>query len=259
MQVRNPRRFAAAVLFSLTGFSAMAADTNADKRWQENYEARQSYFEANLGPFPQDILKMLNMSGVWPGGGLFVIPADRLGKRLSVYTTFGLTNPDMPTTVQMTDFKLGADGKHATQAEGALKKRVPAKTRPGAAGYGYEIFLVAQSDQQWPLGLLQWIVNAEIGKDVGLLGRVEKYDGLTIDKVDVGPGGPVNVLIAKAKAPLPTGAQLPGGKMELLVATTITDEEMQWAMNNGRGALLQKLQDAGVGQISTPGRSSIVR
>ena len=73
------------------------------------------------------------------------------------------------------------------------------------------------------------------------------------------PGEPVNVLIAKARAPLPTGTQLPNGKMELLVATTITDEEMQWSMTNGRGALLQELYDAGVGQISHPGRPSVVR
>lgn len=80
-----------------------------------------------------------------------------------------------------------------------------------------------------------------------------------MEEIDVGPGGPVNVLIAKARTPLPVGTQLPNGKMEVLVATTITDEEMQWSMTNGRAELLQKLYDAGVGQISILGRASVIQ
>ncbi|GAA0709606.1 hypothetical protein GCM10009105_10140 [Dokdonella soli] len=57
---------------------------------------------------------------------------------------------------------------------------------------------------------------------------------------------------------MPTGAELPNGKMQLLVAVTITGEEMQWSMKNRRGKLLQKLRDAGVGQISMLGRKSVV-
>ena len=75
----------------------MAAGTSEDKAWEATYDARQEYFETTVGPLPDDILKMLNMTGVWPGGGLFVIPADRLGKDLALYTTFGFTNTDMPT------------------------------------------------------------------------------------------------------------------------------------------------------------------
>ena len=66
------------------------------------------------------------------------------------------------------------------------------------------------------------------------------------------------VLISKALPPLPVGTQLPAGKMEILVATVITPEEMHWSMKNGRGALLQKLREAGVGQVSKPGRESVV-
>lgn len=53
----------------------MSAETSNDTLWQATYDARQQYFERTVGPFPKDILKMLNMTGVWPGGGLFVIPA----------------------------------------------------------------------------------------------------------------------------------------------------------------------------------------
>jgi hypothetical protein len=97
---------------------------------------------------------MLNMTGVWPGGGLFVIPASKLGPNLAVYTTFGLTNPDMPTRVRMSDFALESDGARATHAEGKLQPKQPASGPAGAAGYGHEIFIVTARDQQWPLASL---------------------------------------------------------------------------------------------------------
>ncbi|MFH7354092.1 suppressor of fused domain protein [Acinetobacter bereziniae] len=60
----------------------------------------------------------------------------------------------------------------------------------------------------------------------------------------------INVLIAKAQKPLPSAIKLPNGNMQFLVAIVITNEEMQWSMKNGRDALLNKLIDAGVEQIS---------
>jgi hypothetical protein len=119
------------------------------------------------------------------------------------------------------------------------------------------MLVVAEDGVEWPLMFLQWAVNAEISHDVGLLSRVEQFDGLTVQQVEVGPGGPVNVLITKACAPLPERTELPNGTMDLLVATTITDEEMQWSMTSGRGALLKRLDEAGIGQISVPSRPSI--
>lgn len=224
--------------------------------WQATYDARQQYFESTIGPLPGDILKMMNMMGVWPGGGLFVIPAAKISELLAVYTTFGFTNPDMPTSVQRID---GEPQKQSqTTAQFTLTKRMPVATKPGTAGYGYEILVVAEPNQQWPLGFLQWAVNAEICKDVGLLARVEQYGGLTVGQVRVGIDMPINVLIAKARAPWPVGTLLPNGKMELLIATTITDQELQWSIENNREALLEKLDDAHFGQISLPGRESVV-
>jgi hypothetical protein len=106
--------------------------------------------------------------------------------------------------------------------------------------------------------LLQWAVSAEMLNDVGLLKRVEAYDGLTVEKVGVGGGDSVNVLIAKARPPLPTGTMLPNGTMSLLVATVITDDEMRWSMEHGRGALLERLDRGGVGQVSVRGRASVI-
>lgn len=255
------RRFLSALMatgFAMASLTANSEPNSAEKSWQVNYDARKKFFEGTVGPLPSDILKMLNMTGVWPGGGLFVIPAPQLGKNLSVYTTFGFTNPDMPTTVQISNFDLQSDGNRATEARGRLSKKQAAPKRRGFAGYGYEILIVAQSNEQWPLNFLQWAANAEIGNDAGILNRVEKYDGLTVEQIQVGKDRMVNVLIAKAQAPLPVGISLPAGKMEVLVATTITDQEMKWSQSNGRGALLKKLQAAGVGQISVLKRKSVV-
>jgi len=71
--------------------------------------------------------------------------------------------------------------------------------------------------------------------------------------------GTINVLIAKAQKPLPTSLTLPNGNMQFLIATVITDEEMQWSIENGHAALLEKLIDSGIGQISDRNRSSIVK
>ena len=55
----------------------------------------------------------------------------------------------------------------------------------------------------------------------------------------------IHVLIAKPQAPLPTGIKLPAGQMAILVATTITEQEMAWSQSHGRPALLKKWQDGG--------------
>jgi hypothetical protein len=100
--------------------------------------------------------------------------------------------------------------------------------------------------------------GAEILKDVGLLARVEQYGGLTVGELSVGFEKPIDFLIAKARAPWPAGTQLPNGKMDILIATAITGQELAWSMENGREALLQKLEEARCGQISLPDRESVI-
>ncbi|WP_461535273.1 hypothetical protein [Spongorhabdus nitratireducens] len=100
--------------------------------------------------------------------------------------------------------------------------------------------------------------HAEITHDAGILKRVEKYNGLTIEQIQVGETESINVLIAMAQHPLPTGVVLPNGNMDILVATVITDTEMRWSMVHGRDQLLNKLIASGAGQISVRGRQSVV-
>jgi len=259
MSIRTFANGLMAAAMSMAGVAAHSAAPATEDAWQGNYDARQRYFETTVGPLPADILKMMSMLVVWPGGGLFFIPAPKLGTGLAVFTTFGLTNPDMPTTVQATNVEVTSDGKRSTGASATLSKRTAAPQRAGYAGYGYEMVMVAPMHEDWPVNFLQWAVNAEIGHDAGLLARVEQNGGLSVEEIDVGDGRMVNVLIAKAVAPLPTGTLLPAGKMDVLVATTITDQEMRWSQRHGRSALLKKLQEGGVGQISVLDRSSIVQ
>ena len=240
--------------------SAPAPDDQADAHWQQVYSAREQYFVEHIGQFPEDILKMGNMIGVWPGGGLFVIPAKKISADAWVYTTFGFTNPDMPAGTTVSDVVTETDDQgRVTKTAGTLKAKPKAATAQGAAGYGYELFVLTRDQAQWPLWILQWIANAEILNDAGILDRVNQYDGLTVDGVQVGENESVNLLIAKARNPLPTGSSLPNGSMELLVATVITDDEMRWSMEHGREALLDELIAGGVGQFSVRRRASVVK
>lgn len=261
MRIVTLMTFVLAVLSALFVFAANADSRSEENPWLDTYEARETYFESSVGPLPERFLRIPSTKEVWPGGSLLTIPAPQFGTRVAgtdvaVYTTFGFTNLDMPTDVRMVGFKSGPDGK---QTAGQLQKKDPAPQRPGAAGYGYELMVIAQKNTDWPLSLLQWAVNEELAKDAGFLDKVERYGGLTLEQIDVGTSRPINILISKALSPLPTGTQLPAGKMETLVATTITAEEMRWSKKNGPVALLEKLGDAGVGQVSMLGRESVVR
>lgn len=239
--------------------STPAPEIDEDTFWQQVYDSRTAYYEKFIGQFPNDILKMGNMTGVWPGGGLFVLQADKIGKGLWVYTTFGMTNPDMPASTMMADFTTETDDQgRANKYSGTLQSKEQAKSAEGSAGYGYEMLLIAKENTEWPLWFMQWSANAEILNDAGILDRVKNYQGLTIQDVQVGENESVNVLIAKAQHPLPAGINLPNGKMDLLVATVITDDEMQWSKEHGREALLAKLIESGIGQVSDRNRQSIL-
>lgn len=239
--------------------AAAAHEDQSDAYWQQVYSAREEYFVGHIGQLPEDILKIGHMFGVWPGGGLYVIPARKIRDDAWVYTTFGFTNPDMPASTTVSDVSTEADNQgRVMKTAGTLQAKTKIAAVPGSAGYGYELLVLTSEESEWPLWILQWAANAEILNDAGILDRVNKYGGLTIDGVQVGENESVNLLIAKARQPLPTGSNLPNGKMELLVATVITDEEMHWSMEHGREALLDRLIDGGVGQFSVRNRYSVV-
>lgn len=238
------------------------AKEREDKKWQHVYDAREAFYEQNIGKLPNDIMKAAHLFGVWPGGGFYVIPADKINKGLWVYSTFGLTNSDMPATMTATDIEVEHDNQgRVTSSSSKLEKKNKNVTSSKKAGYGYEVLMIAKENAEWPLWFMQWSANIVLVNDVDLLARVEKNNGLTVEAIPVGndDNDTINVLIAKAQKPLPTNLALPNGNMQFLVATVITDEEMQWSIENGRDALLKKLIDSGTGQISDRNRSSIVK
>jgi hypothetical protein len=229
-----------------------------EMRWNQVHDARAAIFEANFGKLPQDILKLGDLLGLWPGGGLYVIPAPSLGSDAIIYTTFGLTNVDMPTDLTVADLQTTTSDGRIVSTEGTMKRRETLRPATAWPGYGYEMIVAARDDAEWPLWLLQWAVKAEMLKDADFRGRVEKYKGMTVEQVQIGEHESVNLLIAKAQAPLLTGFELANGQADLLVMTVITDDEMQWSKEHGRDALLAKLQSAGIGQFSVLDRASVV-
>lgn len=232
-----------------------------EELWQQVYDARSRLFEQHFGSLPADILKMMSLSGVWPGGGLCVIPTRIAGEPGFIYSTFGLSNPDMPTSVEFVDgHSTSSDGKgqRAVGFAGKLRQKAKIRPRTDRPGYGYELIVLARENADWPLRLLQWATEAEVVKDADVLDLVEKHQGVTVEQIGIGGGKLVSVLISKAQAPLPDHLDLPNGKMELLVATVITEEEMRWSLTNGRRNLLGELEKAGVGQVSVLDRASTV-
>ena len=246
------------LITSTTGMSKNIEET----KWQYVYNARQAFYEKNIGKLPDDIMKAPNLFGVWPGGGFYVIPADKIKKGLWVYSTFGLTNSDMPATITATNSEVEYDHQGrfiSTSTKLENKKQVIQSS--GKAGYGYEVLLIAKENAEWPLRFMQWVGNVILVNDVDLLSRVEKNNGLTVEAIPVGDGenDTINVLITKAQKPLPTGFKLPNGDMQFLVAIVITNDEMQWSISNGRDALLKKLMDSNTTQISDRNRQSLFK
>jgi len=233
----------------------------ADRAWDEVFRARADAFEAGFGKLPQDIQKLGNLTGVWPGGGLYIIPAPQVRAGAAIYASFGLTNPDMPTTVAVQDLQTDRaqdDEGLVVRTRSTLVRKEhlpPARDWPG---YGYEIIVAAPDNAQWPLWLLQWAVQAEIFNDVGMRDRVEASGGLTVESVRIAEDAAVHLLITKAQAPLMTHLTLPTGRADIIVMTVITDAEMRWSLQHGREALLAQLQAAGVGQFSVLDRESVV-
>lgn len=236
-------------------------------QWLQDYDARAAWYEKNLGRLPKNIVKMRNMVGVWRGGGLVAFPATRLGNDVWAYATSGLTNSDMPATLLQESESVDAEQSGRIRNFSLnLKAREPAPTAPGLAGYGYEVLMLLRSQAtpqqaqqaqqagtaatagmpaQWPMWVLQWLVTAEIYRDVGLRSRVLEHNGLIVHSIALGEDERINLLIVPAPVPLARDMQLPHGKAVLLLAITVSDAEVRWAARNGHEALFARLMAAG--------------
>jgi len=238
-------------------------ETEADDLWIRVCRARAEYFKTHVGEMPRGILTLAHLDGVWPWGGLLALPATKIGPETWCYSTFGLTNSDLPARA-VGDFKVARHRRsRVARSAWRLRRRKPQLPNSAFAGYGYEVAIVVRENVEWPIWLLRWIVDAEIIHEARILDLVRRSNGLTLRGVEVGDEDvlrteSVNVLIAKAQPPLPSGTQLPNGRMELLVATIITDDEADWSEKKEGSRLLSRLRDAGPGQVSSRVRESVL-
>jgi hypothetical protein len=215
----------------------------------QTYAAREAVYAEHFGPIDSDVQKLMNLTGIWPGGCLVQICCAR--HKLWVTSSFGLTNPDMPATTRPEEFAVEHDpqGK-PTRYSMRIVSRPPRAVPVGRAGYGYEIPLLTRQKEYWPLGFLNWAVQAEILNDVDLLRRIDQYGAMTIEEVSIGAAESADVLIAPIQQLAPASIALPNGSMELLVATRITRPQMQFGIEKGGPALLAQLNEIGHGQMS---------
>jgi Suppressor of fused protein (SUFU) len=216
------------------------------------HEAREKLYEKlYCETFPETILKLNHLFGVWRMGGLIEFQATKIedGNNYHVLSSFGLSNPDMPSLIVATDLR---NVKPGTSSALLVPKEKRPHPRIGRAGYGYELLIITKQHEDWTKFLMQWAVDQEIQTDVNFLAHVEGADGLTVENVPVGPNSSQkeNILIYPAQEPWPQSAMLPNGLVKFLVMTVITQEEMEFAMKEGRVALVQKLREENIGQVS---------
>ena len=217
--------------------------------------ARESAYREHFGPLPDDIMKMADLIGRWPGGGIYQIRRDTPDGSYWITLSSGLSNPDIPAAESDTNIEHDEQGRPRhihTTLHGS------GHTLP-ATGYGYEILVITPERADWPLILLQWAIHAEFRHGIGLLERVEQYQGVTVSDIPIDDNGnSVNLLIHKAQAPLPESLHLPNGHIPLLVMTTISHDEMNWSLQEGRQALLDALLASPTRQMSVLDRPSVV-
>jgi len=256
MQVLRMRQLALLFIILFSGRLILANDS--DKLWDQVYDERTKFVEENIGTLPEDILKIVHLSGTWPGGGLYKFKADKLGDNYWAYMTFGLTNPDMPTKVVPSNVNVEQDESNRPEKTSlTLESKQNVPSYPDRIGYGYELLVITEGEKDWPLWFLQWAVQAELLNDADILGRVEQYKGLTVEDINIGGDGFVNMLFQKALSPFPSKIELGGKTARIIIATAISDDEMEWSKSNGRDNLLTELSKSKVHQISHLKRESI--
>jgi hypothetical protein len=217
--------------------------------WDDVYNARERFYAERFGPFPDLVHKLMNLSGVWPGGCLIRLEATKLNG-VWITSSFGLTNPDMPATTRTDEFGVEdtEDGRTYTMR---CVAREPRDVPSGLAGYGYEILVVTRQQEEWPLMFLNWAVQMEILRDVEFLDRVQEIGAVTVEDVQLGEDMRSDFIIGPALPPFPAGGDLPNGRMNLLIATAITREGMEAALHYGQAEYLRRLMSSAAQQTST--------
>ena len=229
---------------------------DSSDEFKATYDAREALYKKHFGPPNDQVIKLQNLFGVWPGGCLLQAPWTT--QKLWVTSSFGLSNPDMPTPNKSEEKSVQTkDGK--TTTESVLTKREPRPAPEGASGYGYEFIVLTKEREQWPYMFLNWAVPGEILQDIDFLRRLENRAGLTIQDINLGDGEKSDFLITRPVSPVPESIGLPAGTCRFLVAVAITRAEMQLGMEAGPQALIDVLSELPQWQVSDIGRESQVK
>jgi hypothetical protein len=226
-----------------------------EELWQSVYNARQAFFTKYLGPEPAQIQKVMTVH--WTGGGIFDYETCTIPE-VRAFVSCGLSNPDVPSPGIVTEFQRVGQLRQVS-FDFKIEPRTPRYVPPELAGYGYELLILSGVPDDRYISALVWYIQAEINKDLDLLGRVQKNDGMTIQDISLGRDfGSADFLVCPAFKLIPSSCELPNGQMHVLVATHITRSEMDFSLEKGRRALIDRLKASEYGQLSIPERKSVI-
>jgi hypothetical protein len=248
--------------FSLKTAYLNADDIDAERErhneaiWERVFDERGAFFEKCFGTIPEDINKVMTVH--WVGGGLLDFPESNInGHRVLV--TSGLSNPDQPSGVFVTDFDRQEEADGNISFSTRLGSKTPRFVPPDWSGLGYEMSVILNEPQdERSIAVLSWLVQAELNRDGDFFGMINRYGGVTVQDMELFDNTFADFLFYPAMEPIPSAVQLSSGTMHLIIATRITRRERDFAKENSCGYLIERLIEKGVGQVTDYKRISIL-
>lgn len=224
--------------------------------WEGVFEERGAFFEHCFGEIPENIHRVMTVH--WVGGGLLDFPSSNInGQRVMV--TSGLSNPDQPSDVFVTDFERQEEKDGNVTFSTRLGSRTPRFVPPEWSGLGYELALVLKEpEDEKSIAVLSWLVQAELNREGDFFGMINRYGGVTVQDMELFDNTFADFLFFPAVDPIPSAVQLSSGTMHLIIATRITRQERDFAKENTCGDLVERLIEKGVGQVTDYKRISIL-
>ena len=134
---------------------------------------------------------------------------------------------------------------------------MPRTVAPDWAGYGYELLVITEKPEKWPLLALEAAARRELVQDVGLLEAVNEHGAALLDEVAVGGDRQVALLVVPATDALAPNVELPNGAAHLLVAIALQPTEQALVVMVGAGAGAQQLRHAGLALASRLDRAPL--
>eukprot|EP01112_Ceratiomyxa_fruticulosa_P013917 TRINITY_DN3945_c0_g1_i1.p1 TRINITY_DN3945_c0_g1~~TRINITY_DN3945_c0_g1_i1.p1 ORF type:complete len:289 (+),score=47.19 TRINITY_DN3945_c0_g1_i1:178-1044(+) len=237
---------------------------------QKVYDVREELYKTQLHINLDDVVWKLH-SVLWPGGGF----VKGLSSKSDVlyWSTSGLSNPDMPNGIEVTDTEYTYDeyGRVINVRSKMRAMADPLRVSHTLAGYGVEIVVATKQDDplnatSWQSTLLESLVQTLFFGKWDIYQAIERLGSYTYQDVEFGedfPNGKGSFLLTPLDpSQLPVDKnhfELPNGKLKIIVASYITPDELKCALKGQGGQLLlEKFEKLGFQyQISPHGRESV--